>query len=189
MSIKVRAAGAWHLVVKVSVYAAGAWREVQRIQSYTLNKADGTIGWREIYKKTGTTPPPPPPPAPAPPPPPPPVSLSVTISPTYAYGSRHGPGNVFTDPVTASTSGGSGPYTYSWEAIYWNGGSPPAAAMPNSATTYFSQADVGNGQVIDAQFKVTAVDSLGNTGAAFIDVTFQAYTLGGSGGGGGPLEP
>jgi hypothetical protein len=188
--IKVFKSGVAKIVDTTNVFkvrVGGVWKDVVSVRVYKTN--GGTVGWRNVWQKSATPPPPPPPPpAPPPPPPPPPTSLSVSVSPPSAYGWRNGAGNVFTNDVTATASGGTGPYNYVWELVNWTASTPPGASAPNSDVTHFSQTGLGNGQDVTAQFKVTAVDSLNNIGSAFVNVEFQSFTSGG-GGGGGPLEP
>lgn len=164
------------------VYVGGAWKDVARVLVYKTYGSPPTIGWRVSWQRDpppGPPPPPPPPtppPSPPPPPPPPPTVLSVTITPTSVSGrSNIGGPTVNTGNATAAASGGTGPYTYHWEVISWSAATPPTANAANNAVTYFTQTGMSDEEVDTAQFRVTAIDALGNFGTATVDATFTTF--------------
>lgn len=97
----------------------------------------------------------------------PPISLSV--APGEAFGGAFG-GQVTTNTVTASVSGGQSPYSYAWSLISNNNPGTPFATNPANATSAFSGLVGG-----DAVFRVTATDALGSVTSADIFVNFASY--------------
>lgn len=115
--------------------------------------------------------------------------LSVTISPGEAMGfeSRVGAAPavllVSTNSVTATPTGGTGPYTYSWSRV--TGSSAPQVSSATAATTNWT-ANLGKNQVGSAIWRCTVTDSLLST--AFADTLVYLEYLwepAGDGGGGG----
>lgn len=162
------------------VYKGGAWKDVARVR--TFKTVAGLQGWRDSWLRDpppGPPPPPPPPsppPSPAPPPPPPPTVLSVTITPSpLSKTAKNGSGSVGTGIATVSASGGTGPYTYHWELLYWSSTTQPVINSPNAAATTFTQPGMGTDDHQTATFRVTAVDSLSNFGTASLDVSWTTY--------------
>lgn len=84
-----------------------------------------------------------------------PVSaITVTASPA-SFGGNVDNGT-FTAGITASVTGGSGSYTYSWAIVASDGGSPGFSA-PTSASTNFSVS--GTNVIRSGTIRVTATDS------------------------------
>lgn len=116
--------------------------------------------------------------------------LSLTVSPGTASGFESRVGfapavlTVTSNSVTATPTGGVGPYTFSWARI--TGSSAPQANSPTSATTSWS-ANLGKNQVGDATWRCTVTDSLFAT--AFADVPVYLEYLWEPAGGGGGIPP
>lgn len=144
-NIPVNVSGTWQPSVP-SVKVAGAWVPV------TGGWVNVSGTWQQFYTVT------------------PPVVVTVTITPGSASGSRSGAGTVDTNSVTASASGGTGPYTYLWE--YISGDTEINVITPTAATVVF-RATVGIGDIFSATFRVTATDSLANTGTQTITATLS----------------
>lgn len=104
--------------------------------------------------------------------------FNVTISPGTASGSVFDPlpaplnTTVTSNPVTATPSGGTGPYTYSWAKV--SGDSAVSANSPTAATTDFSAIVPRDGER-SAIWRVTVTDSLSATASADVSVTLT-YT-------------
>ncbi|MFD1104267.1 PKD domain-containing protein [Sphingobium olei] len=96
--------------------------------------------------------------------------LSVSISPATASGRRATSGEATTNTVTASVSGGQGPYTYSWVRVSNDNPGVPIATNPSGATTAFRGYPDG-----DAVFQVNVTDALGNTASGQVAVTFISF--------------
>lgn len=100
--------------------------------------------------------------------------FSVTVAPAGASGSVTGASPLFkvvtSNSVTATPTGGTGPYTYSWTKV--TGSSSISAASPTAATTTFS-ATVGRGSVVQATWRITVTDSLSATTTADISVELE----------------
>jgi hypothetical protein len=85
-------------------------------------------------------------------------------------------GTITTNTVTATPSGGTGPYTYAWTLISHDGPVNPTATSAATAATAFTQTAVGPGEIYSAVFRCTVTDSLAATATAdctahFADIT------------------
>lgn len=100
------------------------------------------------------------------------VSASVDLSSVTAH--RGSPGVCNTVGVTASGSGGTAPYSYSW--VWVSGDSAISANSPSSATTSFA-ATVSTGDNFRASFRCTVMDAVGAT--ATVNVSVNIYCTGG----------
>jgi hypothetical protein len=100
------------------------------------------------------------------------AGVTLTVTPTPAGFSENTASNAGTSAgtVTASASGGTGPYTYAWTVDSSFGAISPASA--SSAATAFSYTGLDNlGDGADGNFRCTATDSLGNTGYMIVYVS------------------
>lgn len=95
--------------------------------------------------------------------------LSVSVSPPTASAGAFS-GQVNTNAVTASVSGGQSPYIYSWVRISNTNPGTPAATNPGLASTAF-RGFVGG----EAVFQVNVTDALGNVTSAQVNVFFTSY--------------
>ena len=104
-------------------------------------------------------------------------TITVTVFPDNAIGYTFGAGTGDTPNVTATASGGTGPYTYVW-GYYSGPNSDFIISNPSSATTHFTNT-VGLNRQKYANYRVTATDLYGNTGFAIIPVGIQDITFSG----------
>ncbi|MEL7445567.1 MAG: hypothetical protein AAGK02_07115 [Pseudomonadota bacterium] len=95
--------------------------------------------------------------------------VTVSMSPTFAHDDISGAGTGTTNSVTASATGGTGPYTYAWSKV---SGDTFTVNGPSAASTSFS-ATVSAGETKSAVYKVTATDSLTATGSAQVSVSIS----------------
>ena len=104
------------------------------------------------------------------------VPLTVSVSPAAADGTfTNNPASnspatrsVASNSVTASPSGGTPGYTYSWARV--SGSTDITASAPTSESTNFS-ATVPVSTTLQATFRVTVTDSLGATATRDVVVT------------------
>lgn len=104
-----------------------------------------------------------------------PLSLSISPSPTAgsSFASAGAPASCTTAPVTATPSGGLGPYSYSWTALSGDG----TINSPSSATTAFSYASIAPDSA-SGTFRCTCTDSSGQSATADVSATFLLVTPG-----------
>lgn len=95
------------------------------------------------------------------------VTFTAMVSPYAAIGTRSGSGAATTNSVTATPTGGTGPYLYAWALV---SGDTFTVNSPTSATTTFT-ASVGPGEDKTAIYRVTITDSLLATATATVSVT------------------
>lgn len=92
------------------------------------------------------------------------VSLAVSVSPPGASGFTSGTGIATTDvPVVATPSGGTPPYTHSWELVsYTSLAAPPTADSPAADTTLFTQTGIDPSTTVSAVWTADVEDADGN---------------------------
>lgn len=101
------------------------------------------------------------------------ASLAVSVSPDEVSGFSAGTGIATTLPVTATASGGTAPYTYSWNTISWTStDSAPFVDDPTSATTTFTQSGIPMNSTVSAVFTGQVTDDDGNVA---VSDQFTAY--------------
>lgn len=107
---------------------------------------------------------------------PPPGTLSLSIEPPNVDGFSFA-STVTTNPATATPTGGTGPYTYSWTIVaYTSASAPPNINAGLSATTTFTQSGVSPAMPETATFRCTVTDSVAATASADCDAIFvSAY--------------
>jgi hypothetical protein len=85
-----------------------------------------------------------------------------------------------------AASGGTTPYTYAWSLIaHSHPTTNPTINSPSSATTTFSQANIGEDETYTATFRCTVNDSAAHSTtvdvtARFVDRTSGGWTTGGT---------
>lgn len=106
-------------------------------------------------------------------------TFQVSVTPTRVTGqsSLH---QITSSSTTASASGGTPPYTYSWALTSYDNVTAPEISSPNAATTSFVQTNVGYGESYIGHFTVTARDAAAGVATASV-TAFWVNTSGGSG--------
>jgi len=100
-----------------------------------------------------------------------PVSLSISPTEVSAEGDGGGLRNLETPLVSATPSGGLGPFTYAWTRT---GGTTASATSPAAANTSFLKTSVPPGSTpFTATFQCLCTDSLGQTATATCTATFR----------------
>lgn len=143
--MRVRVGGAWKEVASARVYVGGAWRTLVEARAYVSS------AWETIANFV--------------------PDLTVSVSPPGASGSTSGAGAVTTNSVTATPSGGKGPYTYAWTRIL---GNASTVTSPASATTTF-QRFMPPGEEAAETWRVTVTDNLGTAASADIIASFISF--------------
>lgn len=139
-------AGAWRTLGRGEILIGGQWKR--------LTRAEGYIGgeWRTIAAFV--------------------PNLSVAVEPFYAEGfvnpPHASPEFVTTNVVTATPSGGLGPYSY-----YWTAGN-----SRSTASTSFTLYVPGDTEIRDSAI-VTVTDALGATASAVVETSFFNLSQGG----------
>lgn len=89
------------------------------------------------------------------------AGITVSLDKSTVYGERFGSGAATTDTVTATVSGGTGPYTYLWERL--SGDASMSSTAPGAAASAFIR---GGSPVhlYEATWRLRVTDSLGTIG-------------------------
>ncbi len=99
-------------------------------------------------------------------------AFSVSLSPSYLYTS--GAGTPLTSAVvTATPSGGTGPFTYAWTRL--SGSASVTATAPTSPSTAFGSGALGVSSARTADWRCTVTDSLAATTSADITTDFERF--------------
>lgn len=99
-----------------------------------------------------------------------PGAITVTVSPDPSYKARVGTGSITSDTISASVTGGTGPYV--WAVTYVSGDSYTINSPALSATTFTTNLAGGIYKVGNYRFAVT--DSLSATANAVAEVALEA---------------
>lgn len=91
------------------------------------------------------------------------ASLDTSVANGFDSGAAIS-GTVVTDTVTATPTGGTAPYTYSW--VYVSGDPEVTAAAPTSAGTTFTANPVYDGSPFTTVFRCDVTDNAGNVVSA-----------------------
>lgn len=114
------------------------------------------------------------------------TAFAATATPTSVVGRTAGSGSTTTNSTTVTPSGGTGPYTHAWSLIaHDHPTTPPTINSPASATTTFSQANIGEDEIYTATFRDTVTDSAAHSTtvdvtARFVDRTSGKWDVGGT---------
>jgi hypothetical protein len=141
--MRIRVGGAWRTITSGRIRTGGAWRTLSRAVHYD----DGA--WKAGVQFV------------------PPLSVSISGA---GFGSIVGSGTVVVGPVTATPTGGLGPYTYTWAQV--SGFASFVTASANATTSFFTDLIAPSSQT--ATFRCTVTDALGNSAFSDTTVTFQA---------------
>ena len=97
-------------------------------------------------------------------------TLAVSISPTDVGNFSTAPSFTGAIGVTATASGGTGPYTYAWTKV---SGNAITIASPSSATTKFNVSGMAVNETRLATFRVTATDAVLATATSDVPVSMD----------------
>lgn len=142
MPLKAVVGGAEKLAAKADIYISGAKKRVVRIEAW--NGSAWKLG--QMFA--------------------PPMTLTVT-SAVSGTGNSSAAINITTGVAVATPNGGIGPYSYSWSKV---SGSTVTVNAPANASTTFT-AKVLPGDVVNALYRCTATDSLGQTASGNVSIT------------------
>lgn len=98
-------------------------------------------------------------------------SITVDVTPPGVGADANKTGSAMTDPVVATPTGGTAPYTYLWtieDAI----DGVPTINSPTAATTTFSISGLSDGTFCSATARCTVTDVNSFTGSGACSVTF-----------------
>lgn len=98
-------------------------------------------------------------------------TLTVTAAPAVAGAYVPGAGSWVTNSVTATASGGTGPYSFQWTFISGAGSIAATAAM--MATTAWTLTTFGSISDRTAYWQVEVADSASHTAVAYVTINFS----------------
>lgn len=85
------------------------------------------------------------------------ASFSASASPASVFG--HGAGTATSGVTTVTVTGGTPPYFHSWACTQHDNSTPPTATAPASASTAFTQTNLGSDQGYSSTWVDTVTDS------------------------------
>lgn len=138
----------WKEVTAAKYWTGSKWASLTRGLFY-----DGTE-WQEIAKFTEL------------------LEVELSSGDVYGFVATPQPSAVTSSSVTASPSGGLGPYQYLWEFI---SGNASTALQPNFASTSFRNGNVPANNVETSVFRVTVTDALGSEATAQVTAQFENF--------------
>lgn len=142
-------AGAWRDPRRGEIYIGGQWRRLTRGEGYLTNN------WRQTLSFV------------------PPLTLSVPSEATgYRTSQKPTSGQVTTNIVTATPSGGAMPYRYVWSA-----GSGVTITNPSQASTAFTKF-MGPESYEEIPASVTCTDAFGSVATATLTLYFTNQSFG-----------
>jgi hypothetical protein len=105
-----------------------------------------------------------------------------TFAATADHSTRNGSGNgtATTTTVVVTPTGGTAPYFHAWTVIAHSNATNPTIGSAASATTNFTQTNIGVGEVDTATFRDTVTDSATPANSTTVDVDahfFDTSTL------------
>lgn len=144
MNPVLRIGGAWRPIVGAKVYLGGSWRTLTRGEIYKGG------AWHTLFTFV--------------------PALTLTVSPgsVSGFANTHSATTIVAGTLTATPSGGLGPYTYSWSAA------PFTATNPTGSSSSFS-AVVNANDSVDGPVTCTVTDSLGHTAYASGEVNLTNF--------------
>ena len=151
--MKVRVGGAWKDISGASVRVGGSWRRLQAIKVY----ADSA--WRTVATFAS------------------PLDLTLSASTANKTGTNS---TVTTGNITATPSGGQGPFTYAWAK---QSGGSISATNATSAQSGFRATGMAIDEQRTAVFRCTCTDAFGSSDTADVSVTItriESQIIGGN---------
>lgn len=140
MTIKFRSGSGWVTPSSIKRRQSGAWVAVSTVKRMQSG------AWVQVWPVA--------------------TPLAVSVDPTEAFGPLDSGVN-YSDPITATASGGTGSYTYSWKKV---AGNRVTIVSPTSSTTAFSY----NGTITaNAIFRCTVRDGISTVTSSNVTVTFE----------------
>jgi type II secretory pathway pseudopilin PulG len=141
MTLKIKKSGAWSDATTVKYRSGGAWVTPSSI------KRRQSGAWVQVWPVA--------------------TPLAVSLNTTFAYGPAAPGGKNYSDPITATASGGTGNYTYSWTKV---GGTPIQVVSPTSNTTTFS---LYGTTPTTGVFRCTVSDGVSTVTSSNVTVSFE----------------
>jgi hypothetical protein len=104
------------------------------------------------------------------------ATLAVSLSTDTVFGRSHGSGTATTNSVTATVTGGTGPFTYAWVLLSTDGVPNATAGSPAAATTTFTQTGMAPDDFVTTNWRLTVTDANAVAVTADLLATFSDYS-------------